>query len=170
MAVALPSTERPDVGWARTARSGLHPRAGAVRCQAGAWRLAVSLLKLLPARIHGLGDYGSAFALILVGLLVDGSGEARGTGVVLGLVLLVVSLLTDYPLGVRRIIPFKLHSAGDYLGAGALITAPFLLGFSDTDEGLTAFYVAVGAVLVAVSLLTDYDHPDRGAELGVHRT
>jgi len=136
----------------------------------GARRSIVSLLNLLPARIHGIGDYGSAFALIIVGLLVDGSGEARGTGVVLGLVLLVVSILTDYPLGVRRIIPFKLHSAGDYLGAGALIVAPFVLGFSDTDEGLTTFYVAVGAVLVAVSLLTDYDHPDRPAELRVDRT
>ncbi len=130
----------------------------------------MSLINLLPARIHGLGDYASAFALILVGLLVGGSGEARGAGIVLGLVLLVVSLLTDYPLGVRRVIPFKLHSAGDYLGAGALIAAPFLLGFSDTDKGLTTFYVAVGAVLVAVSLLTDYDQPDRGAELGVRRS
>lgn len=130
----------------------------------------MSLLNLLPARIHAIGDYGSALALILVGLLVDGSGEARGTGVALGLVLLVVSLLTDYPLGVRRVIPFKLHSAGDYLGAGALIVAPFVLGFSDTDEDLTTFYVAVGAVLVAVSLLTDYDHPDRGVQLGVDRT
>ena len=130
----------------------------------------MSLLNLLPARIHGLGDYGSAFALILVGLLVDGSGEARWTGIVLGFVLLVVSLLTDYPLGVRRVIPFKLHSAGDYLGAGTLIVAPFLLGFSDSDEGLTTFYVAVGVVLVAVSLLTDYDHPDRDAALGVKRT
>ena len=129
----------------------------------------MSLINLLPARIHGLGDFGSAFALILVGFLVDGSGEARGTGIVLGLVLLVVSLLTDYPLGVRRIIPFKLHSAGDYMGAGALIAAPFLLGFSDTDKGLTTFYVAVGAILVAVSLLTDYDHPDRSTELGVKR-
>ena len=129
----------------------------------------MSIINLLPGRIHGLGDYASAFALILVGLLVDGTGEARGTGIVLGLVLLVVSLLTDYPLGVRRIIPFKLHSAGDYVGAGALIAAPFLLGFGDTDEGLSTFYVAVGAVLVAISLLTDYDHPDRSAELGVDR-
>lgn len=56
----------------------------------------MSLINLLPARIHGLGDYASAFALILVGLLVGGSGEARGAGIVLGLVLLVVSLLTDY--------------------------------------------------------------------------
>jgi len=130
----------------------------------------VSLINLLPARIHGLGDYGSAFALILVALLVEGSGEARGTGIVLGLVLLVVSLLTDYPLGVRRVLPFKLHSAGDYAGAFGLIAAPFVLGFNDTDEGLTAFYVAVGLVLIVVSLLTDYDHPERGAELGVDRT
>lgn len=127
----------------------------------------MSLIDLLPARIHGLGDYGSAFALILAGLLVDGTDLAKATGIVLGLVLLVVSLLTDYPLGVRRVIPFKLHAAGDYLGAGTLIVAPFILGFNDTDEGLTTFFVAVGLVLIAVSLVTDYDRPDRSAAIGV---
>lgn len=130
----------------------------------------MSLLNFLPARVHGIGDYGSAFALVLAGLIVSGTGRARATGIVLGLVLLVVSLLTDYPLGARRVIPFKLHSAGDYLGAASLILAPFLLGFSDSDEGLTTFYVAVGAVLVAVSLITDYDNPDRPAAVGVART
>ena len=130
----------------------------------------MSLLSLLPARVHGIGDYGSALALILAGLLVSGTGTARGTGIVLGLVLLVVSVLTDYPLGVRRVIPFKVHSAGDYVGAASLIVAPFLLGFNDTDEGLTAFYIAIGAILVVVSLLTDYDHPDRPAAIGVART
>lgn len=117
----------------------------------------MSILQLLPAKIHGIGDYGSGLALILVALLVGGSGEAVATGVVIGAVLLVVSVLTDYPLGIIRVVPFKVHSAGDYLGALALIAAPFVLGFNDTDGGLTAFYVAVGVVLIAVSLITDYD-------------
>jgi hypothetical protein len=73
-------------------------------------------------------------------------------------VLIAVSLLTDYPLGVLRVIPFKLHSAGDYLGAATLIAAPFVLGFSDQDATLSTLYVAAGLALVGVSLATDYEH------------
>ncbi len=118
----------------------------------------MSVLKLVPAKIHGVADYASGLALILVALLVGGSDEAVATGVVLGAVLLVVSVLTDYPLGIVRVVPFKVHSAGDYLGAVALIAAPFVLGFNDTDGGLTAFYIAVGVALIAISLVTDYEN------------
>lgn len=121
----------------------------------------MSIWKLLPAKVHGLADYGSAFALIAVALIVGGSGVAVGTGVVLGVGLIVVSLLTDYPLGVIKVIPFVVHSAGDYLGAAALIAAPFVLGFGDSDSGLAAFYVVMGVALVAVSLVTDYGEPAR---------
>lgn len=117
----------------------------------------MSIWKLLPAKVHGVADFGSGFALIAVALVVGGSGAAVATGVVLGSVLIVVSLFTDYPLGVIKLIPFPVHSAGDYLGAAALIVAPLVLGFNDSDGGLSAFYVVMGATLVAVSLITDYD-------------
>ncbi len=116
----------------------------------------VSIWKLLPAKVHGVADYASAFALIAVALIAGGSGKAVGTGIALGAVLLIVSVFTDYPLGVIRVIPFVVHSAGDYIGAAALIAAPFVLGFNDSDGGLATFYVVMGVVLVAASLITDY--------------
>ena len=125
----------------------------------------MSIVRLLPARVHGMADYGSAFALIVVALVVGGSGRAVGTGVVLGAVLLVVSIFTDYPLGLVKVIPFVVHSAGDYVGAAGLIAAPFVLGFNDTDGGLTAFYVFMGVALVAVSLVTDYGDTPRGQSI-----
>lgn len=127
----------------------------------------MSIWKLLSARVHGLADYGSAFVLIAVALIVGGSGIAVASGIVLGVGLLVVSLLTDYPLGVIKVIPFVVHSAGDYLGATALIAAPFALGFDDSDGGLAAFYVVMGVALVGVSLVTDYAEPAReGSTVG----
>jgi hypothetical protein len=123
----------------------------------------VSIWKLLPAKIHGVADFGSALALIVVALVLGGSGAAVATGVALGVVLVVVSLFTDYPLGMIRLIPFRVHSAGDYLGAAALIAAPFVLGFNDSDGGASAFYVAMGAALIGVSLVTDYDDSTSGS-------
>lgn len=124
----------------------------------------MSIWKLIPARVHGVLDFASAFALIAFALVLRGSGIAVATGVVLGLVLIVVSLLTDYPLGVIRVIPFKVHSAGDYLGAVSLLAAPFVLGFRDTDSTLSFLYIAAGVALIAVSLLTNYEETGRATE------
>jgi hypothetical protein len=117
----------------------------------------VSLMKLIPPAIHGIADYSSALALIVVALVVDGSGAAVATGVGVGGVILVLSLLTRYPLGVVKTIPFKTHSIGDYAAAAALIAAPFVLGFNDSDKGLTTFYLVVGVALLGGSLITDYE-------------
>lgn len=124
-------------------------------------RTELSIWKLLPAKVHGVADYGSGFALVAVALIFGFSETAVGTGFVLGAVLIVISLLTDYPLGLIKVIPFVVHSAGDYLGAAALIAAPFVLGFNDSDTRAAASYIVMGVALVAVSLITDYGDTTR---------
>jgi len=119
----------------------------------------MSIAKLVPAWLHGVGDYGAGIALIVVALIVGGTDKAVLTGVVLGAVLLAVSLLTRYPLGAVKAIPFPVHSAGDYLGAILLIVAPFVLDFADSDGGLATFYVVVGVVVILLSLVTNYQDP-----------
>ena len=84
--------------------------------------------------------------------------KGRATGVVVGAVVLVVSMLTRYPLGVAKVLPFTVHSAGDYLAAALLVLAPFVLGFTDTDGGLAAFYIVAGLAVLAVSLVTNYQY------------
>jgi hypothetical protein len=119
----------------------------------------MSIVKLVPAWLHGIGDYGAGVALIVVALIVGGTDKAVLIGVVLGAVLLAVSLVTRYPLGAVKAVPFPVHSAGDYLGALLLVLAPFVLDFSDSDPGLTVFYVVVGVVVALLSLVTDYQDP-----------
>ena len=67
-------------------------------------------------------------------------------------------MLTRYPLGVVKVLPFQVHSAGDYLAAGLLLAAPFALHFRQSDAGLTALYIAAGIAVLAVSLITDYQY------------
>ena len=62
----------------------------------------------------------SAELLIIVALAVGGSNKAVAAGVVVGAVVLAVSMLTKYPLGVVKVLPFTVHSAGDYLAAALL--------------------------------------------------
>ena len=122
----------------------------------------MSLVRFLPAWFHAIADYAVGIGLIVVALAVGGSGVAVATGVVVGAVVLVVSMLTRYPLGIAKVLPFTIHSAGDYLAAALLLLAPFVLGFTDTDGGLAAFYVVAGIAVAAVSLVTNYQYsPER---------
>ena len=118
----------------------------------------MSLVRLLPAWFHAIADYAVAATLIVVAAAVGGSNEAVAAGIVIGAVVLVVSMLTKYPLGVVKVLPFTIHSAGDYLAAALLVLSPFALGFNDSDTGLSAFYIAAGIAVLAVSLITNYQY------------
>jgi hypothetical protein len=121
----------------------------------------MSLVRFLPAWLHAIADYAVAGSLIVVAVAVGGTDKAVATGIVVGVVVAVVSMLTRYPLGVVKVLPFTVHSAGDYLAAALLIGAPFALNFRDTDGGLAAFYVVAGIAVLAVSLVTNYQYSDK---------
>ena len=118
----------------------------------------MSIVRLLPAWLHAIADYAVGLSLIAVAVIAGGSGKAVATGVVVGAVVLVVSMLTRYPLGVLKVLPFTVHSAGDYLAAALLVISPFALGFNDSDTGLAVFYVVAGVAVLAVSLITNYQY------------
>ena len=123
----------------------------------------MSLVRLLPASLHAVADYAVGLLLIIVALASGGSAGAVGTGIVVGATVLVVSMLTNYPLGVVKVLPFTVHSAGDYLAAALLIAAPWALHFSSGEPGLTAFYLAAGIAVLAVSLITNYQYSPKRA-------
>ena len=118
----------------------------------------MSLVRLLPAWFHAIADYAVGLSLIVVALAVGGSAGAVATGIVVGATVLVVSMLTKYPLGVAKVLPFTVHSAGDYLAAALLLGAPWALNFADGDGGMAAFYVVAGVAVLAVSLITNYQY------------
>ena len=121
----------------------------------------MSLVRLLPAWFHAIADYAVGLGLVIIAIAVGGSGKAVAAGVVVGATVLVVSMLTRYPLGVAKVLPFTVHSAGDYLAAALLVLSPFVLNFHNTDSGLTAVYVVAGAAVLAVSLVTNYQYSDK---------
>jgi hypothetical protein len=121
----------------------------------------MSLVRFLPAWLHAIADYAVATSLIVVAAAVGGNDKAVATGIVVGVVVLIVSMLTKYPLGVAKVLPFTVHAAGDYAAAALLIGAPFALDFRTTDGGLAAFYVVAGLAVLAVSLVTNYQYGDK---------
>lgn len=120
----------------------------------------MSFVKLLPAWLHAVADYAVGILLIIVALAAGQSGLAKATGVIVGSVVLLVSMATQYPLGVVKILSFRLHSLGDYAAAGLLFVAPFALRFNSAESPLSIFYIAVGAAVLGVSLITNYQYSE----------
>jgi hypothetical protein len=118
----------------------------------------MSIVRLLPAWLHAIADYAVGALLIIVAIAVGGSAGAVATGIVVGATVLAVSMLTRYPLGIAKVLPFTVHSAGDYLAAALLLVAPFALNFNNGDRGLTIFYIVGGLAVLAVSLVTNYQY------------
>jgi hypothetical protein len=123
----------------------------------------MSLIELLPAWLHAIADYVVGALLVVVALTVGMTTEATVAGVVIGTTVLAVSVLTKYPLGIVKVLSFRMHSAGDYAAAALLFASPFVLGFNGTDSGVTALYIGVGVAVLGVSLITNYQYADRDA-------
>ncbi len=115
----------------------------------------MSLVRVLPAWFHAIADYAVGALLIIVAIAAGDGGKEVGLGVVVGATVLLVSMLTKYPLGVAKVLPFTVHSAGDYLAAALLIAGPAVLSI---EGGIAAFYVVMGVAVLAVSLITNYQY------------
>ena len=84
----------------------------------------------IDSTLHGVTDY-SAGALLLTVLPrwadIEGTESARQVRIAAA-IHAGYSTLTDYPLGIVKLIPFKAHLALDAIGALALAATPFVTG------------------------------------------
>lgn len=89
--------------------------------------------RFLPTLIYGIKDYLMiAFLLSMPWLLGFAQGGAETwVPVVLGVVALLHTVVTDFELGIFKLLPMMGHIMMDY-GAGVfLIVCPWLFGFAD---------------------------------------
>lgn len=84
----------------------------------------------IDATLHGVTDYTAGTTLLtvlprLAGL--EGTESARQIRIA-GAIHAGYSTMTDYPLGIRKVIPYKVHLGLDAVGALALAATPFITG------------------------------------------
>ena len=84
----------------------------------------------IDSTLHGVTDYSVGTTLMTVfPSLVGISGTTAGTQIrVAGAIHAGYSTLTDYPLGVVKVLPYQAHLALDAVGALALAATPFVTG------------------------------------------
>ncbi|HXE06428.1 MAG TPA: hypothetical protein VN612_00945 [Acidobacteriaceae bacterium] len=119
-------------------------------------KLETRLPKVIDARTHGVIDYAHAgFFLGMALVCRKRNPRAALAALCTGSFVLVQSLLTDYPLGAGKVIPFKTHGEMDAAFAASSFAMPRIFGFSDT--GAAKVFRANGFVEGAVVGMTDFD-------------
>ena len=115
-------------------------------------------MKIIPRFFHGILDYMTALFLLLVPNLL-GFAHLGGSVVwlprIVGLMILLQAMTTDYELGLIKIVPIKMHLMTDYLVATFLVIAPWLFGFSDRVATATVALVIAGLVVAGTTLMTE---------------
>jgi hypothetical protein len=114
-------------------------------------------MKFLPTKVHGILDYLVGIALILapsIFMFSDVGGAAVLIPRLLGVVLIVYSLFTNYEWGVFKVLGMPYHLTIDFLASAFLALSPFLFGFHNDKKAAWVPHVVVGIVVILVVLVS----------------
>jgi hypothetical protein len=112
-------------------------------------------MKVIDPLVHGIADYGLAAAFLLAPTLFGLSGIPSTLAVTSGVIYLAVSLVTKYPLGFIKAIPFRAHGVLEVALGVLWVASPLLFGFADLPAARNFFLIS-GIALVLVAATTDY--------------
>jgi hypothetical protein len=127
-------------------------------------------MKRLQPLPHAVLDYAWAAQMMSAPWLLGFHKNKQATrcAVNCGAAILGLGLLTRYPLGIFKVIPFPVHGVIEALSGAATAAAPWLFGFAD-DERAKWTHVASGLATLGVVALTDYQAAERPARQPAHQ-
>jgi hypothetical protein len=116
--------------------------------------------KPIKSGAHGAIDYGFLALNLSAPSLLGLNGAARALAYLFGGAQGLLNAVTDQPLALRRIVPFGTHGTIE-LPSGPLFVALPLITGALKEAKARAYFLILGAVLVAVYGLTDWEaQPD----------
>lgn len=111
-------------------------------------------MKVVSDTSHGILDYVTVALFALAPTVFGLTGTAALISYALAGIHLAMTVLTDMPLGIVKIIPFKLHAIVEMLVGPVLVIGA--LAFPDLVRGGQAFFIAAGFVIMAVWATSHY--------------
>ncbi len=112
-------------------------------------------MKVISPRTHGYLDFLTVALFLLAPTLLGFSQVPAMLAYGLAVVHLLVTVSTDFPFGIFKIIPFVIHGWIERIVGPSLIALPFIPGFASEDIARN-FYIAAGLVIIVIGILTDY--------------
>ena len=107
-------------------------------------------MRFIPTRVHGVLDYVTAGVLIGAPSILGfrKNGMQTWLPMALGLGTIGYSLLTDYELGLFKVISMPMHLALDAANGALLAASPWLFGFA---EEISAPHLGLGLFEIVVT-------------------
>jgi hypothetical protein len=126
-------------------------------------------MRIISTKIHGILDYVVGIFLIVSPWIFSfADGEAKmWIPIVLGAGAVVYSLITNYELGVFKILSMKTHLTFDLLSGVLLAASPWIFGFADT---VYMPHLILGLLEIGVSLMTKTQPERNYNQSGTTRT
>lgn len=115
-------------------------------------------MKILSPRMHGVLDYVTVLVFALAPTLFDLAGVAATLAYALAAVHLVLTLITNFPMGIAGVVPLHVHGIIELLVAISLMGIGMFNFGTETTAGL--FYLLVGLVILVVWVLSSYREMD----------
>ncbi len=112
--------------------------------------------KPISPRIHGVLDYATSAAVAVAPRAMNFPKPARRLFESLAAGYTGLSAVTDYPMSVRRLAPFKAHGAAELAIAAVLPVLPYALGFAHHRAARNLCF-GLTALTVVVATLTDWE-------------
>jgi hypothetical protein len=109
-------------------------------------------MKPISPTVHGAIDYLAVVIFATAPAVIGLSGWPAALSYGLAGIHLLMTLLTDFPAGVIKVIPIALHNWVERIVGPVLI----ILALISMTEAARAFFVAMGIIIFAVERLTTY--------------
>ena len=111
-------------------------------------------MKFISPKVHGIIDYLVVIFLLASPTIFGFTGLLATFTYALAIVHLLLTILTNYNLGLIKVIPFTFHGTIEFIVGVALIVIAYTL-FNDNAVG-KLFYVIFGTVVLLTWLVTIY--------------
>ena len=104
---------------------------------------------------HGVLDYTTVATVALAPRLLRFPDRAAKVCYALAGAYAALSMVTDYPLAVRRLVPFKAHGVSEGAIGALLPFIPWALDF-ERDARARNFFIGLAGLTAVVATLTDW--------------
>ena len=105
-------------------------------------------MKKLSPRVHGILDYFTVLFLLLSPSLFDMQTPGSVFTYVLAIVHLILTLLTDFPAAVFKVVPLKIHGLIEIIVSIALIAVA--VWFRSSGDNVSFYFYLIFAIILFI--------------------
>jgi hypothetical protein len=118
-------------------------------------------MKIITTKVHGVFDYLASVLLIALPWLCGFQDNTTASAVpaVLGITTILFSIMTNYELGIFKLIGMRVHLFIDFISGLFLALSPWMLGFA-ADVKYPHLIVGLGELLIVLLTQTSPAHRD----------